>query len=85
MDLHTCPVCGWDRLVEPPYDWNGSPSYEICPCCGFEFGFDDLANRFTFDSYRTVWIARGMPWYDPSAKPPLWDAEAQLRRVVGGN
>jgi hypothetical protein len=28
-------------LYEPPYDERGLPSDEICPCCGFHFGYDD--------------------------------------------
>lgn len=28
--------------LDPPYgDHWGIPSYEVCPCCGFEFGNDD--------------------------------------------
>lgn len=38
---YTCPVCGFDGLKEAPYGPNQEPSYEICPNCGFEFGFDD--------------------------------------------
>lgn len=37
-----CPVCGSDSL-EGAYSCNGSPSYEKCPECGVEFGFDDDA------------------------------------------
>ena len=40
--MHMCPVCGYIGLNEQPYDDNGCPSYEICSCCGFEFGFDDI-------------------------------------------
>ena len=42
MDKNTCPVCGYDGLYEPPYNEKGSGSYEICPCCGFQFGYDDF-------------------------------------------
>lgn len=38
---YICPICGYDKLLEPPYDEYNNPSYEICPCCGFEYGFDD--------------------------------------------
>ena len=37
---NTCPVCNYDGLFDPPYDENGYGSYEICPCCGFQFGLD---------------------------------------------
>ena len=35
---YTCLVCGWPGLTEkpePPF-----VSYEICSCCGSEYGFD---------------------------------------------
>jgi len=76
-----CPVCGWQGLRESPYQ-DGNPSYEICCCCGFEFGFDDLSEGHTFTSYRATWIERGMPWFDPSAKPSMWDAQAQIRNAL---
>ena len=38
---YTCPVCAFDGLKEAPYGPHQEPSYEICPNCGFEFGFDD--------------------------------------------
>ena len=37
---YLCPVCGSAELNEPPYDENGSASFQVCSC-GFEFGFDD--------------------------------------------
>lgn len=46
---YTCPVCGWPELDEPPYDDTGWGSFEICSCCGIEFGYDQvtetLANK----------------------------------------
>lgn len=38
---YICPVCGFKGLTEPAYDDQGNHSYEICSCCGFQFGFDD--------------------------------------------
>lgn len=37
-----CPVCGFDGLDFKPYDEKGFGTFEICPCCGFEFGCDDF-------------------------------------------
>jgi len=36
-----CPVCGFNELIEKPYDGEGGASYEICPCSRFEYGFTD--------------------------------------------
>lgn len=47
----------------PPYeDALGSPSYEACPNCGFEFGNDDnpgTAPPSSFAEYRAEWLAEG--------------------------
>lgn len=77
----TCPVCGYAGLDEEPND-----SFEICPCCGVEFGFDDggfdqgtpkLALRQK--QLRAAWLLRGADWMDESRKPRDWDANEQLR------
>ena len=26
----------------PPFNESGEGSYDICPCCGFQFGLDDF-------------------------------------------
>ena len=39
---HTCPVCGYAGLDDPPWQ-GGAPSDEICPSCGTHFGYDDAA------------------------------------------
>lgn len=38
--LYTCPICGYDKLNEPPFDQNGEGSFEICPSCNNEFGYN---------------------------------------------
>lgn len=40
-----CPVCGYDKLDFKPYDEQDNASFEICPCCGFEFGCDDFPDK----------------------------------------
>lgn len=42
---YICPVCGFDGLKEAPYGPDKEPSYEICPNCGVEFGFDDRKKK----------------------------------------
>ena len=78
---HLCPVCGYDGLTEPPYDREGNPSYEICSCCGFEFGYDDQSQGDTFSVYRKKWLAEGAKWFSPEKKPENWSLKAQLRRI----
>jgi len=72
---YTCLVCGFHGLKEPPYDERALPSYEICPCCGFEFGFDGKADMARF---RKEWVRKGAAWFTPGAKPAGWDLQKQL-------
>ena len=76
----TCPVCGFEGLDEAPYDALGCASYDICPCCGIEFGYDDASRAH--EELRAAWVDRGMPWWSRSRKPPVhWDPAEQLRRL----
>jgi hypothetical protein len=62
----------------------GTPSYDVCDCCGYEFGYDDepgTAEPVTFVEYRTLWMKRGCPWFSPDKKPQGWMLESQLRNI----
>jgi hypothetical protein len=55
-----CPVCRCELDFEP---WHGgSPSDEICPSCGIQFGYNDaranLRQRI-YALWREAWIANG--------------------------
>jgi len=79
-----CLVCGYDGLHAPPFDENGVSNQEICPCCGFQFGYDDTRRGVLYEDARKRWVAVGMPWFSQSVnKPRFWDAAIQLRRVDG--
>lgn len=78
-DPRTCRVCGWD-LGEPGWV-DDVPLYVVCDCCGAETGVDDVPPD-ALRAYRQSWLSRGAPWFDPDARPPFWDLEAQLSRVV---
>ena len=45
MGENVCPVCGYDGLDEPPFNERGAGSYDICPCCGFQFGLDGFPHK----------------------------------------
>jgi rubredoxin len=81
---YTCPVCGDGGLTVPPYaTWPppegaslrppyenqlGTPSYEVCAGCGFEFGNDDnpgTAAPSTFEEYRRDWELSGRSRFEP--------------------
>src|SRR5437660_2364113 len=79
---YQCPVCGYPDLPEPPYTAESGASYDICPSCGFEFGYDDEARGVTFEEWRAKWVAGGMKWSSRGlSAPPGWDPAAQLRTL----
>lgn len=56
-----CPVCGKKATNKEwrPYDQQGFPSYDICACCGFEYGFDDAGEppyKESWKEYRQRWL-----------------------------
>jgi len=77
---YTCPVCGYGGLKEAPYNQNIS-SYEICPCCGFEFGFDGGNRPEEFIAFRKRWLDNGAKWFLPRLKPKDWNLYEQLERI----
>jgi hypothetical protein len=86
MNLHLCPVCGYDLWFAP---WVGdSAADEICPSCGIQFGYDDAAGGdpaarpAVYAEWRAAWIAKGMPWDKGySEPPPDWNPLKQLQRI----
>lgn len=81
MSENVCPVCGFSALAEPAYD-DGLASFEICPCCGTEFGYDDAS--VSHDILRERWIAAGYPWWAPEGPPSDWRPETQLMNIAPG-
>lgn len=72
---YRCPVCFFDDLPYPPED------YHICPCCGTEFGNDDV--EFSYDELRYHWVLNGAHWF--FGNPPMnWNAWRQLAAASYG-
>jgi hypothetical protein len=70
-----CPVCGYEKLLQPVEE---NP---ICPSCYTEFGFDD--EKQTFQKLRQNWIDAGMPWKAINVEPAPddWNPIKQLRNI----
>jgi hypothetical protein len=80
MSEHNCRVCGL-YINELPWEEDGqSPTYEICPCCGVEFGNEDYTIE-SIKKYRTEWIQTGAKWFSPKEKPFIWNIESQLQNI----
>lgn len=75
-----CRVCGI-YLEESPWGKDGNnPTYEICTCCGVEFGNED----YTVESvrrYRKKWLGDGAKWFLPEFKPSDWDLNEQMKNI----
>lgn len=72
--IHSCPVCGFPGLKEPPRSVSGGPSYEICPACGFQFGVSDDDDEIGYDQWRADWVEGGMEWTSLGiAQPKGWE------------
>ena len=72
--------------IKPPYVIDlGDPSYDVCPCCGFEYGNDDnpigTVAGDSFEEYRKKWITNGAKWFDEKLKPANWNLEEQLKKA----
>lgn len=76
---YICPVCGSDNLDQPAYD--RSPSFEICLCCGFQYGYDDDDQGYTFEQWRGEWVKEGMKWRSSSPPPKDYDPVKQLENL----
>ena len=73
--MYTCPVCGFDRLEDPPNN------YTICPSCGTEFEYDDV--RMTRAELRRAWVEGGYKWWSELERPPArWNPERQLEELI---
>ena len=75
---HTCPVCQFPDLTEPPRGHGGGGSYEICPSCGFQFGVSDDDRGFTYKTWRENWLKAGAKWSSQQKPPANWNAASQL-------
>jgi hypothetical protein len=80
---HICLVCGYNGLEEPPYiSGTDAGSFEICPCCKFQYGYTGSAHGKAYHkTYRKEWITNGAKWFDESEKPPNWDLKKQLKNI----
>lgn len=75
-----CRVCGYGLPI-PPWGADGrSPTWEICPCCGTEFGYEDCTPTST-RSAREKWIANGKKWFDATKKPANWSFDSQSEDI----
>ena len=74
MLINICPVCGYGLSYRPA-------DYHICPCCGTEFGYDDVGT--SVEELRQRWVAGGANWWSPvDPKPHRWNPFLQMALTV---
>ena len=78
--MHHCYVCG-APTEDPPWGKDGfCPTYEICACCGCEFGYED-STQIGIERYRKNWLQSGGVWKEPKYKPAGLGLEEQIRMI----
>ncbi|MGN6435868.1 MAG: hypothetical protein ACTHMM_05010 [Agriterribacter sp.] len=80
MSKQNCKVCGFYNDAPPWGEDGDSPTFEICPCCGVEFGNEDYTKESTKE-YRKKWIDGGTKWFNPRERPEKWNLEEQLKNI----
>ncbi|MFP4957785.1 hypothetical protein ACI43K_07425 [Bacillus subtilis] len=80
---YSCLICGYKGLIQNPlYKGEYQKTFDICPCCGFEFGYSEDHNvrlgfivtpdhliEAAFQLYRKQWIESGMVIAHPEDIP----------------
>lgn len=79
-NTHECRVCGQFSEKHPWGEDGKSPTLELCPCCGVQFGVDDDTIDI-IKAYRAKWINEGTKWLTKEQKPDQWNIEEQLRNI----
>lgn len=79
--LYCCRVCGLFQYGDLPWGLDGhSPSFNICDCCGVEFGYEDCFPK-DVKRFREEWLKQGGFWLYPEEKPLEWSLEEQLQNI----
>lgn len=73
--IRHCPICGYELYPEGVEAEYLKGSFEICPCCFCEYGFDDTAE------YREKWIRGGCQFHSKGYLKPNWNPMEQLKNA----
>lgn len=79
-ESYICRVCGL-KQNEPQWGIDGqTPTYNICDCCGVEFGYED-STLIGIKNYRKKWLDSGAKWNYKKYKPDSWFLNEQLDNI----
>ena len=84
-DETICRICGFEYDSDEPTwkywkDDEYIPTYNLCVCCGAEFGFDDTELESVIE-YRKNWISQGAKFSTPTYKGDDWSFDNQLKNI----
>ena len=80
QESYFCRVCG-KRQDEPTWGKDDqSPTFNICECCGVEFGYEDC-NIEAIHAFRKKWLQEGNKWWNQKAQPQNWSLEEQMKNI----
>ena len=79
-DIFRCRICGALQDEAPWGDDGVTPSFNICDCCGVEFGYEDCTLS-AVKKYREFWLTNGGHWISKSKELRDWSLEDQLEKI----
>jgi hypothetical protein len=76
-----CRVCGYECVGYFPWGWDDrTPSFNFCPCCRVEWGYQDN-NARAADAFRTIWIESGAKWDERRVENDGLTTEERLHNI----
>lgn len=85
--LSRCRACGFDHFPDFPWGENGKlASFDICECCGIQYGYDDDGTAESCYKVRKYWVENEQcAFWSPNRQPPdNWSPSQQLRWIPAG-
>ncbi len=80
LNPRLCRVCGFEAEDEPWGPDGTIPTFDYCPCCGVEWGYQD-SSEAGIAMYRAKWIGQGARWSDSKVEGDGMTTEARLARL----
>ncbi len=80
-DARSCRVCGFEPIAPPWGEDERTPTFEMCPCCGVEYGYEE-ATQHAARQWRRRWLESGAKWADKGTPHDGLDTTTRLARVL---
>jgi hypothetical protein len=77
---YSCRVCGFIYEDKPWGEDGKCPSFQICVCCGAEFGYEDFSHNSIL-AFRENWIKSGSKFIKPEFMPKNWNLKKQMENI----